>query len=65
MNDPAWIRRRPERTETGTAAVAALAVAAGTAAVTFWLVRTLLARDPVTLRPERLPPEEARPGRLP
>lgn len=65
MSGPAWIPTPPGRRETGAAAGAALVVGLGTAAATFWLVRTLLAREAVELRPERLPPAEEGPGRLP
>ena len=56
MNERAWVPVRPGRRETTTAAVAAMAVAAGTATLTFWLVRTLLSRDAVDLRPPNAPP---------
>lgn len=73
MNERAWVPVRPGRRETTTAAVAAMAVAAGTAAVTFWLVRTLLSRDVVDLTPPtavpslppRIPPPDEAIGRLP
>ena len=63
MSEPAWIPTRPGVKETGAAAAAALAVAAGTAAVTFWLVRTLLSREPVELRARPLPSGDEGPGR--
>ena len=69
MNERAWVPVRPGRRETATAAVAAMAAAAGTAAVTFWLVRTLLSRDVVDLKPPpavpSLPPQDEAIGRLP
>lgn len=65
MSEPAWIPTPPGPKETSAAAGAALVVGLGTAAVTFWLVRTLLSREPVELRPERLPPGQEGPGRLP
>lgn len=65
MSEPAWIPTPPGPRETGTAVAAAVVVGAGTAAVTFWLVRTLLSREPVDLRPRSLPPGDEGPGRLP
>jgi hypothetical protein len=73
VNERAWVPVRPGRRETTTAAVAAMAVAAGTAAVTFWLVRTLLSRDPVDLKAPKavpslrpsVPPQDEAIGRLP
>ncbi|MEK9500919.1 hypothetical protein WI372_08025 [Gemmatimonadota bacterium DH-20] len=59
-----WRRRPAEPAELGTAVGAALLLGAGTAAATFWVVRTLLARDRVSMRPEQLPPAPE-PGRLP
>lgn len=58
-----WRRRPAEGGETGAAFVAAAMVGAGTAAATFWVVRTLLAREQMSTRPERLPPAPE-PGRL-
>lgn len=47
-----WIRVRPERRDDVGALVAAGVVAAGVGAVTFYLARLLLAREPVdTHRP--------------
>jgi hypothetical protein len=40
-----WIRRSPERRERATALLAAGIVAAGVGVLTFYLTRTLLARD--------------------
>ncbi len=65
MNEPAWIPTPPGPRETSAAAGAALMVGLGTAAVTFWLVRTFLAREPVDLRPKRLPLGQEEQGRLP
>lgn len=73
MNERAWVPVRPGRRETTTAAVAAVAVAAGAATLTFWLVRTLLSRDEVQLRPpaspprlaSKIPPQDEAIGRLP
>lgn len=43
MSRKAWVRRPADRRETA----AAVAVALGVGGAVFWLVRTLLARDPV------------------
>jgi hypothetical protein len=43
-----WIRVPPERGDTVAAGVVAGAVAAGVGLVTFYLVRTLLAREPLS-----------------
>lgn len=55
MNEPAWIPVPPRRSDTAAAAVASIAVAAGAAALTFWVVRTLLSREPLELRPPSPP----------
>lgn len=69
MNERTWVPVRPGRRETTTAAVAAMAVAAGTATLTFWLVRTFMSREAVDLSPPRRParilPEDEALGRLP
>lgn len=63
MTSPLWRRRPPEPLETGAALGAAVLLGAGTAALTFWLMRTLLAREQLSVRPEELPPAPE-PGRL-
>lgn len=57
-----WRRRPPSRTESAKAVGAAALVGAGAAVATFWVVRGLLAREPVALRPPPLPsaPERRR-----
>lgn len=42
-----WLRTEPEARDTLAALVVAGAVAIGAGATTFWLVRTLLAREPM------------------
>lgn len=65
MSEPAWIRTPSGPRETGVAAATAIALGLGTAAVSFWLVRTLLSREKVELRlPVRTTDDEG-PGRLP
>ncbi len=54
MSEPAWVPTPPGRRENAAAVAASLAVAAGTAAVTFWLVRTLVSRERVELRAPQL-----------
>ena len=65
MTEPVWIHTPPGRRETGAAAGAAVAVAVGTGLVTFWLVRTLLSREAVEVRPPAITTADEGPGRLP
>lgn len=48
MSRKTWVRRPADRRET----LGAVGVAVGVGGVVFWLVRTLLARDPVGRRGE-------------
>ena len=65
MSEPAWIPTPPGPRETGVAAATAIALGLGTAAVSFWLVRTLLSREEVALRPAVRPTDDEGTGRLP
>lgn len=56
---PRYIRSRPGRKDTATAAVASAVLAAGVGLVTFYLVRLLLTRDPAAEAPTV--PEDAGP----
>lgn len=56
MTGQGWRRRDPAPKETAAAVGAAALVGAGVATATFWLVRTLLARERVMLRPPTPPP---------
>lgn len=51
MTPDTWIPRDPEPHESRKAAGAALAAAAVVGGVVYYLTRTLLARDPIRLRP--------------
>jgi len=57
-----YIRNEPERRDDVAAAMVAGALAAGVGAVTFYLARLLLAREPVSKTDVREPPERI-PGR--
>ena len=47
-----WIRRPPEPRDSLTAGVVAIATAATVGVVAWYLTRTLLSREPLSLRPE-------------
>lgn len=47
-----WVRRRQTSQEVLATGLMALATAAAAGAVTWYLTRTLLSRDPISLRPE-------------
>lgn len=59
MSGP-WIRLPAEPRDNAAAALAAGVLAAGVGLVTFYLVRTLLAREPVGGPPPPLPAETGR-----
>ena len=47
-----WIRRAPEPRESMAAGAVAVAAAVTVGAVAWYLTRTLLSREPISLRPE-------------
>ncbi len=57
-----WIRRPPRAQDSATAGVVALATAVAVGTVTWYLTRTLLSREPISLRPEDGRDARALPG---
>lgn len=47
-----WIRRPPRSQDSAAAGIVALATAVAVGTVTWYLTRTLLSREPISLRPE-------------
>lgn len=47
-----WIRREPRPRETAASGVVAIATALAVGAVAWYVTRTLLSREPISLRPE-------------
>ena len=52
MKRLAWVRREPTTQEAIGSGLLAVATAAAVGAVTWYLTRTLLSRDPISLRPQ-------------
>ncbi len=65
MSDPVWIPTPPTARQRAVALAAAMLVASGTGALTFWLARTLLGRERLAVRPPPTIPEGEGPGRSP